>query len=358
MERVIVFCGRDWLHPKAGPVEHYMYEVFSRIARWGHYVLFVSHTHQIVRLQRRCSAEMEVVDGIQIARLGPRALFRMMSGMLLDRIHTTSNTVTAFDAVIECVTRRPMMLAKHTDTPVVPLVFDLSPRLRASEDPPGPLIAASETARQKLRRAGFPEGFVVRAPYGADCSSRPSPGTRAAIPTLAVFGSVPRTLRAALARLNKEGVRIDVDVIGAGEPGRSRSRMTYHGPLSAPERTGIYQRAWFGFCVAGQEHEALEMGARSLPVICSDMAGAREYVEHDRTGFVLPDRDAARRLAEDLRGLAQDEALRRRLGTQGRLRAEGQSWNRTAGLILATIENLPKPQQPSASRSDACLARK
>jgi glycosyltransferase involved in cell wall biosynthesis len=128
--------------------------------------------------------------------------------------------------------------------------------------------------------------------------------------------------------------------------------------LSAPERTGIYQRAWFGFCGAGQEHEALEMGARSLPVICSDMAGAREYVEHDRTGFVLPDRGAARWLAEDLRGLAQDEALRRRLGTQGRLRAEGQSWNRTAGLILATIENLPKPQQPSASRSDACLVRK
>jgi glycosyltransferase involved in cell wall biosynthesis len=358
MERVIVFCARDWLHPKAGPVEHYMYEVFSRIARWGHYVLFVSHTHQIMRLRKRCSAEMEVVDGIQIARLGPRALFRMMSGMLLDRMHTTSNTVTAFDAVIECVTRRPMMLAEHTDTPVIPLVFDLPPRLRAAEDPPGPLIAASEAARRKLSRAGFHESFIVSAPYGADCSPRTSPGSRAETPTVAVFGRVSRVLKGGLARLNKEGVRMDVHVIGLGKSKRSRSGITCHGPLSSAERTRIYQRAWFGFCDAGQEHEALEMGACALPVLCSDADGASEYVEDDRTGFVLSDRDAAKRLAECLRKLTQDDALRKRLGTQGRLRAERQSWDRTAGLILATIENLPKPRQPSAPRSDTCLVRK
>ena len=357
MERILVFCGRDWMNPKAGPVEHYLHEVFSRIARWGHYVLFISHTHQFVRVQRRRPAEMEVVDGIQIARLGPRALFRMMSGMLLDRIHTNRNTVTAFDVVVECVTNRPMMLADHTDTPVIPLVFDLSPRLRASHDPPGPLIAATDRARQKLIHAGFSEGFIVRAPYGADCGLRPSQASRAQKPRLAVFGNVSRALRAALALLNKDGISIDVDVIGPRKPRRAPASITCQGPLTSTERARIYQRAWLGLCAAGAEHEALEMGAWGLPAICFDNAGAREHVGHDRTGFLVTDRDA-RGLAECLRRLVQDDALRRQLGNQGRLRAEGQTWNRTAGLVLAAIENLPRPSQPSTPHPDACLVRK
>lgn len=340
MERILVFCARDWLHPKAGPVEHYVHEVFSRLVRCGHYVMLVSHTHSLLRFRKRHAPEMEVVDGVQIARLGPRALFGVMGGMLLNRIHTNPDTVTAFDAIIDCVTYRPMSLADHTNTPVIPLVFDLGPRVRAAKDLPGPVIAAGERARRKLIQAGFPAGFIVRAPYGAGCDPRLCPTSRAPRPTLALFGEASRVLKAALMILKKDGIPIEVEAVGLHV-----------------EREQVYQRSWIGMCGTGTEHEAIEMGACGLPVICPDTEVSAEYVHDGRTGLVYEGRDA-RKLAGCLRRLATDEALRARFGARGRELAEARSWDRTAGLVLATIENLAVASPPPPIRPDAILASK
>ncbi len=357
MERILVFCPRDWLHPKAGPVEHYVHEVFSRLVHCGHYVLLVSHTHSLVRFRKRHAPEMELVDGIQIARLGPRALFGVMGGMFLNRIHANRSTITAFDAIIDCVTYRPMSLADHTNTPVIPLVFDLSPRVRAAKDLPGPVIAAGERARRKLIQAGFPAGFIVRAPYGAGCGPRPSPASRAPQPTLALFGEASRVLKAALMILKKDGIPIEVEAVGCHGPRRARSNITYRGALTPVQREQVYQRSWIGMCGTGTEHEAIEMGACVLPVICPDTEVSAEYVQDGRTGLLYEGRDA-RKLAGCLRRLATDEALRKRLGTRGRELAEGRSWDRTAGLVLATIENLATASPPAPIRPDAVLASK
>lgn len=357
MERILVFCARDWLHPKAGPVEHYVHEVFSRLVRCGHYVMLVSHTHSLVRFRKRHAPEMELVDGIQIARLGPRALFGVTSGMLLNRIHTNRSTITAFDAIIDCVTYRPMSLADHTSTPVIPLVFDLSPRVRAAKDLAGPVIATCERARRKLIQAGFPVGFIVRAPYGADCGSEPCPALRAPRPTLALLGEASRALKAALMILKKDGIPIEVEAVGCHGPRRARSNITYRGALTPVQREQVYQRSWIGMCGTGTEHEAIEMGAWGLPVICPNTDDAVEYVQDGRTGLLYEARDA-RKLADCLGRLVTDETLRKRLGTRGRELAEGQWWDRTAGLVLATIENLATASPPPPIRPDAILASK
>jgi len=167
MKRILVFCARDWLNPQAGRVEQYVHEVCVRLAAQCNYVAWVAQSFPLfghgVRRPRT-----ELVDGIQIARLGMRPLYRLMAGMFLARIEKTNNGPTRFDAIIDCVTGYPLPITEKTQIPVVPLVFNLSPKIQASEEPPGPVIAATDEARRQLLRAGFPESFIVQAVDGMD----------------------------------------------------------------------------------------------------------------------------------------------------------------------------------------------
>lgn len=61
----------------------------------------------------------------------------------------------------------------------------------------------------------------------------------------------------------------------------------------------------------------MEALACRLPVVASAISGIPELVEHERTGLLVPPRDPAA-LAQALRDLHGDGALRRRLGAAGR----------------------------------------
>ncbi|MGB2711211.1 MAG: glycosyltransferase, partial [Conexibacter sp.] len=70
-----------------------------------------------------------------------------------------------------------------------------------------------------------------------------------------------------------------------------------------------------GFCVS-----VIEAQAMGLPVVCTDADGLRENVAHGETGFVVGRRDA-RAIAACLTELAEDRALRKRMGAAARRRA-------------------------------------
>lgn len=63
----------------------------------------------------------------------------------------------------------------------------------------------------------------------------------------------------------------------------------------------------------------LEAMASSLPIVCTNAGGCREVVIDEQTGLVAPVGDFEM-LADSLIQLAEDESLRRRMGTNGRLR--------------------------------------
>jgi colanic acid/amylovoran biosynthesis glycosyltransferase len=71
-----------------------------------------------------------------------------------------------------------------------------------------------------------------------------------------------------------------------------------------------------GFCNA-----VLEAQAMSVPIVCTDADGLAENVANGVTGFVVPRRDPAA-MAEKLALLAEDSALRLRMGKAGRVRVE------------------------------------
>lgn len=71
-----------------------------------------------------------------------------------------------------------------------------------------------------------------------------------------------------------------------------------------------------GLCYA-----TLEAAARGLPVIATNVGGMRFSVSDEKTGLLVPPRDAAA-LAQAIENLANDPHLRRSLGNAGRERAE------------------------------------
>jgi glycosyltransferase involved in cell wall biosynthesis len=71
----------------------------------------------------------------------------------------------------------------------------------------------------------------------------------------------------------------------------------------------------------GFPRSAMEAAASGLPVIATDIRGCRQVVAAGETGFLVPLHDSAA-LARALEELVVDPALRQRMGTAGRRKAE------------------------------------
>lgn len=71
----------------------------------------------------------------------------------------------------------------------------------------------------------------------------------------------------------------------------------------------------------GLPNSLLEAMAMGLPVVTTDVAGAKELVADGQTGFVLPQGDASG-LGRALLALVEDSQLHRRMGEEGRKRVE------------------------------------
>jgi len=331
MKGILVFSRRDWLHPKAGALEHYVHQVFSRIAAQGNYVAVVCQRHPIRRPRR---PQTERVDQIQIARLGGPLLHGVLLGMFLSRLDKQKGLMSRLDVVVDCVSGKPLAVADRVGVPAMPLVFKLDRRVYVSDTPPGPMVAATEQAHDQLQRRGLPENFVVYAPHGVDTALfRPSPESTPS-PTLVALENAPGCLRRALAILASEGIDIQAEVRG-----RHGRRGAVANEERARQRAALYAQAWFGYCGRGHEACALEMEAAGLPVIGPATDAGRAAIKEATTGLRFTPGNAEQ-LAACLRRLVKDEVLRRRLSVAGREHAEGLSWDRTASLVLATIEHL------------------
>ena len=85
----------------------------------------------------------------------------------------------------------------------------------------------------------------------------------------------------------------------------------------------------------GLPKSLIEAAAAGRPIVTTDVPGCREVVTDGDNGLLVPARDAGA-LADALQRLIGDAALRRRMGTRGRLRAEQEFGLET--VIRQTLE--------------------
>lgn len=91
----------------------------------------------------------------------------------------------------------------------------------------------------------------------------------------------------------------------------------------------------------------IEAASCGRPIVASDVPGCREIVRHGENGLLVPSRDA-RRLAEALRNLLTEPALRARMGEAGRrIAVSGFSDKKTAAETLSIYRRLlPEDRSP------------
>jgi glycosyltransferase involved in cell wall biosynthesis len=115
-------------------------------------------------------------------------------------------------------------------------------------------------------------------------------------------------------------------------------RVVMHGYVDGDRKAELYGRAWVNLTASASEGWSLTVMEAALcgtPSAALAVGGLWESVLHGETGFLA--RDTAE-LAERVRELVQDPALRERFGAAAERRARTFTWDRSARAFLEVLE--------------------
>ena len=234
------------------------------------------------------------------------------------------------------------------------------------------VICVSEDLVERCLEAGVPEGRCVLIENGIDTEAYPCPidpaeaKRRLGIPAdRLVVGAVGRlspekgfdTLIRAADRLLGEG--LDFELIIAGDGGEAANLAGLIGELGRGDRIRLlgYRpdaaevfRGMDVFALSslreGLPNVLLEAMASGLPAIATRIAGIPRLVVDSENGLIVPPGSAGA-LADGLKLLLVDPALRARFGRQGRLTVEQRyGFAARIGKIRALYDELLDPTVP------------
>ena len=155
--------------------------------------------------------------------------------------------------------------------------------------------------------------------------------------------------------LHEDGIRARFALVGDTDPANPHAVAVNQ--LEKWRKEGIIE--WWGWqedmpAVYRQAHiiclpsyregtpkTLIEAAACGRPIVTTDVPGCREVVRHQQNGLLVPVRDS-RALAEALKILIGDDALRRQMGKKGRELAVAEfSLERVTGQTLAVYSKRP-----------------
>jgi hypothetical protein len=243
----------------------------------------------------------------------------------------------SFDVAVDCVDGRPFPFPPKWNLPVAPLVHRLKGPGEQLTETEGPVIATNNAALDALTRRGIAEKRIVRAPHGypaAPHDAVPLPGGEG----VAVLSKRRRRVVSYARMLGSVG--------GAGAPRVTNVRCAGKEPgeLCEAGSEALNGHA-VAVCERGCEHLARQAAVRGAVPVCPPTSAGALYTEDGETG-VLAEGARPRDLAAAAAGLVEDPARRAALQAEARKRGEEWPWEKTAALVLATIENLGSPQAP------------
>ncbi len=355
---------RDLGHPEAGGAEVHLHEIFGRIAARGHEV------HLLASGWRGGAAEA-TLGGIRVHRAAGAYGFALGGRRAFARLARELRP----DVVVEDVNKLPLYLPLVWRGPFVLLVPHLFGTTAFREvawpmalavwtaEQPMPMVyrglpvhAISASTRDDLASRGFARERIRVIYPGVDTTHyAPDPGTaRAATPAFLYVGRLKRykavdTAIAAAGALAGTDARVALWIAGSGSDRERLERVaaergggavTFLGRVSEERKLELYRRAWgvvFPSPKEGWGITNLEAAGCGTPAVASNSPGLRESVRDGETGLLVPHGDAGA-LAEALRSLACDAALRARLSAGALAFARSLSWEKAAAETEAHLE--------------------
>lgn len=355
---ILILSDRDWTHPQGGGTGTNLFGQVSRWIAWGHRVSVISCGYP-------GAAAIERMGNLTLYRMGgrstifPQAIVRQWRGFVPDA-----------DVVLEVVNGITFLTPLWLRTPRVTLVHHIHRDHYVREMGRAGRVAAllletlplrllyrrsrfltiSKASARDIAAHGIPRHHIEVGYIGVELGAyRPDPSKRAERPTLLYLGRLKRykrieTVLDVLER-NPDAV---LDLAGDGDHRPAleaeidarglRDRVRMHGHVSEERKRELYQQAWVNVVASSAEGwclSVMEAAACATPSAALAVGGLPESIDDGRTGLLADDTDG---LAQKVRGLLRDAALRDRLGSAALARAADFTWDATARRTLATLE--------------------
>jgi glycosyltransferase involved in cell wall biosynthesis len=214
------------------------------------------------------------------------------------------------------------------------------------------VLTVSELARRTYLDAGVPPEKVHAVPLGADLELfSPDGGERKGDLTFLFAGATIRRkgfdlLLAAFDRTSGSRLRIvgSRGDLGHLLDGRDPERISLPGPLTQPELAAELRRADVLVLPSRNDSYAMvvpEALASGLPVLISEMVGAKDLVTEGKTGWIVPVDDVAA-LAGRMAWCAGHPEAVRAMGPDCRRAAEGATWPAYHRRLAELLRALPE----------------
>jgi glycosyltransferase involved in cell wall biosynthesis len=365
--RILLVNWQDLENPFAGGAEVHLFELFGRLAEYGHRVRLI------------CSgwpgaASRASIRGIEVERHGGRHSFALTGRGAVRRAVSAG----PWDVLVEDINKLPLYTAGLAPSPVaviVPHLFGSTAFAEARWPIAAAVVVAerfiprayrrawfhaiSESTRDDLAARGVPSERIEVIHPGIDVKRfTPDPALDRTVPPsflyvgrLRRYKGVDLAIRAlALARRVRPDLRLDV--AGTGHDGprlRALARelgleaaVRFHGFVDEPTKLALLRGAWANVFPSPKEGwgiTIMEAAACGTPSLASDSPGLRDSVRHGRTGFLVP-HDDAQALARQMLALAGDRDLVERLGGAARALAEQWTWDDAARATEAHLQRV------------------
>jgi len=221
------------------------------------------------------------------------------------------------------------------------------------------LVATTEKAKIAFSKFIEPEKIVI-IPLGVDTDRFvPSitPVNESTIKILFAGALIKRKgvdyLLKAVSKLRKRGIKIKLEIIGEG-PQRAyleelsrllhiNDRVTCLGNMSRQKLIKHYQRCDIvAFPSLSDPFSSVPLEGMSCgkPVIVTSVCGVAEYIEHGKTGFIVPPADVDS-LSNVILALVESEDLRKKIGLNARSLVESKfSWDKISEQYYAVYKHL------------------
>ncbi|MEZ4585706.1 MAG: glycosyltransferase family 4 protein [Gemmatimonadales bacterium] len=372
--RILLVNWQDLDNPHAGGAEIHLFELFGRLAGFGHQVRLV------------CSGwpgcpPRATVRGVEVERHGGRHGFALAGRGAVRRALASDR----YDVVVEDVNKLPLYLAGLTTLPfvvIVPHLFGTTAFEEASWPVASLVVLAERRIPRAYRRAWFHaisestrDDLVARGVArerievihpGIDLEwFTPDPSLdRTPEPSFLYVGRLRRykgvevALEAlAIARRSRPELRLDIAGSGEDRPRLEtvarrlgvETSVRFHGFVDEESKRRMLRTTWANVFPSPKEGWGItvtEAAACGTPSIASDSPGLRDSVQADRTGLLVPHGDAEA-LARRMLDLASSPDRVRALGAAARRAAEGWGWDDAARATEAHLQRIVAGGKPS-----------
>lgn len=356
---------RDIKHPQAGGAEVVVDEISTRLLAKGHQVTWL------------CSgfnggAKSENLNGIHIRRYGPEAF---LNWELLPQARHLSRP---FDVIIESLCKVPFYWPNYCryrniiythhlfgSTAHYELDFLSAAYVRASELPISRFyreqvhVAVSPSTRDDLVKRGIPHDKIIVIESGADhqkfgqtVASRENDPLFLHVGRLKKYKQLEIVLEA-MNRLRKQHPEAKLVILGQGThlPALQNitrrldleSHVQFAGWVDEATKQAYLQRAWalvYPSPKEGQGLSVMEASSSGTPVIASRSPGLKDFVIHEKTGFLVTHSDPED-WCQAMSTLASDRSLCNKYGLAAREFVTQFTWDRAVNRLLehCFIEN-------------------